>query len=131
MWSQLKRRTTSRGRKGFEGISQEEAELGFVPSAVIEPQRAFHLCDRKWREESFMVFQLAAVVTEEGGTAHTINLCKQCYNERRLKQGERPVKSAQWREMMGRKALCGKLWKAFGMEQYFRRVWEHFTVKSK
>ena len=33
-------------------------------------------------------FQIAAIVTGEGGAAHTINLCKTCYNERRLKQGE-------------------------------------------
>ena len=29
------------------------------------------------------------------------------------------------------KAFRGKLWKAFGMEQYLRRMWEHFTVRRK
>ena len=27
-------------------------------------------------------------------------------------------------------ACPGKLWVAFGMEQYVRRMWEHFTVKK-
>ena len=69
-----------------------------------------------------------AVVTEEGGAAHTINSCKQCENERRLKQGDQPVKAAQWREVKEQKAFRGKLW-PFGMEQYLRRMFEHFTVK--
>ena len=49
------------------------------------------LCDNKCRKERFKFYQLVAIVTEEGGKACTINLCKQCYSERRLKEGERPV----------------------------------------
>ena len=73
------------------------------------------------RLESFKFLQLAAIVTEDGGAAHAINLCKQCYNERWLKQGEQPVTAVLWREMMEREAFRGKLWKAFGVEQYFRK----------
>ena len=32
--------------------------------------------------------RLGALVTEEGGEAHTINLCKLCYNERVAQQGK-------------------------------------------
>ena len=70
----------------------------------------------KCREESFKFFQLVAIGTEGGGAAHTINLCKQCCNERRLKQGEQPVKAARWREMMEQTAFRGKLWKACVLE---------------
>ena len=68
-------------------------------------------------------------MTEEGGAVHTINLCKQCYNERRVQQGEQPVKAAQRREMMEQKAYRGKLWKVSGTEQFMRGMWEHFTVR--
>ena len=69
-------------QKGLEDLSQEEAEdLGFVPRMVSEPQWALQVCDSKCREENFTFFRFAAVVTEEGGTGHTINLCKLCYNE--------------------------------------------------
>ena len=30
---------------------------------------------------------------------------------------------------MEQKAYRGKLWKVFGMEQFMRGVWEHFTAK--
>ena len=59
---------------------EEMEELSFVPSAVSEPRWALHICDNKCREKGFTFFQVAAVVSQEGGAAHTINLCKQCYN---------------------------------------------------
>ena len=118
------------GQQGLEELGQEETEeLGFVPSAVSEPQWALHMCD-KCREESFTFFQLVTIVTEVGGAAHTINLCKQCCNERRQNQSEQPVKAAQWRvDGVRKKAFRGKLWVAFGMKQYLRRMREHLTVK--
>ena len=75
-------------------------ELSFIPSAVGEPRSALHMCDNKCREEGFKFYQLAAIVTEEGGAAHTINLCKQCYNVVRLKRCERKVTASRWREMI-------------------------------
>ena len=33
--------------------------------------------------------------------------------------------------MIEQKAFRGKLWVAFGMEQFVRRVWEHFTLKER
>ena len=82
MWNQRRRRTAFQVQQGLEELGQEEIEaLSFVPSAVSEPQWALQMCDNKCREEGFEFFQLAAIVTEEGA-AHTINLCKQCYNEK-------------------------------------------------
>ena len=47
-----------------------------------------------------------------------------------LKRGERKVTAFRWREMIEQKAFRGKLWVACGMEQYVRRMREHFTVKK-
>ena len=63
-------------------ISQEEAEeTGFVPSALGEPRRAIQ-CDNRCSEKAVRYWQIASMVVEEGGEAHTINLCQQCCNER-------------------------------------------------
>ena len=51
-------------------------ELRFVPSAFSEPRWALHMCDDKCGEEGFTFFRAAAVVSEEGGAANTLNLCK-------------------------------------------------------
>ena len=80
---------------------EEMEELSFVPSAVSEPRWSLHVCDNKCREKGFTFFQVAAVVSQEGGAAHTINLCKQCYNERRLKQDEEEVTASKWRALVG------------------------------
>ena len=50
-------------------------ELRFVPSAVSEPRWALHMCDDKCGKEGFTFFTAAAVVSEEGGAADTLNLC--------------------------------------------------------
>ena len=77
--------------QGLEEIDDEEMEeLSFILSAVSEPRWALHMCENKCSREGFTFCQLAAVVTEEGGAAHTINLCKQCYSVMRLKR-ERKV----------------------------------------
>ena len=86
------------------------------------------LCDNTCRKEGFKFYQLVAVVTEEGGKARTINLCKQCYTERRLKRGERPVTTSKWREMVEQTAFGGRVWAAFDMEHLVRKMWESFTL---
>ena len=52
------------------------------------------------------------MVTEEGGEAHTINLCKRWYNERQVRQGKPPAKAAEWREKLSSEKLfvasCGR-----------------------
>ena len=73
----------------LEEIDDEEMkELSFIPSAASEPRWAMHMCDNKCNKEGFKLYHLAAIVVE-GGAAHTINLCKQCCNEIRMKRGER------------------------------------------
>ena len=49
-------------------------EMGFVPSAVGEPPWVKHVCDKSCKERLKNSMRLAAIVTEEGGTPHTINL---------------------------------------------------------
>ena len=72
--------------------SQEEAdEMGFVPSAQSEPQ-----CDDQCSEKATRCWQIASVVTEEGGEARTIDLCKLCYNAKLVQQGKRPLKLWEW-----------------------------------
>ena len=108
---------------------EEMEELSCIPSAVSEPRWALHMCDSKSSKEGFKFYQLAAIVMEGGG-AHTINQCKQCYNVMGLKRGEREVTAPRWREVIEEKALRGKLWAAFVMEQIARRMLEHFTIKK-
>ena len=73
-----------------------EEEDGRNGGAELRPEcsqratLALHMCDNKCREEGFKFFEILAIVTE-GGAAHTIHLCKQCYNARRLRQGEEEV----------------------------------------
>ena len=57
-------------------ISHEEAEeVGFVPSALGEPRRTIHWCDNRCSEKAIKYWQIASMVTEEGGEARTIKLC--------------------------------------------------------
>ena len=50
-------------------LTEEIEEPSFIPSAVCEPRWALHMFDNKCREEDFELFQIAAVVTEEGGSS--------------------------------------------------------------
>ena len=38
--------------------------------------------------------------------------------------------ASKWMEVIEHKAFRGKLWVAFGMEHFARRVWEYFTIKK-
>ena len=63
-------------------------------------------------------WQIASMVVEEGGEAHTINLCQQCYNE----QLERSAGEES--------ASSRRVWKVMGNEQFTRGVWEYFTLEG-
>ena len=66
-------------------ISLEEAEeLAFVPSALSEPRGAIYFCEDHCSEKAVRYWQFASVVVEGGGEARTVNLCQQCFNERRV-----------------------------------------------
>ena len=85
-------------------------ELSFVTRA---PRWALHMCDNNCKERGFKFFQIAAVVSEEGGAAHTINLCRNCYNERRVKQGETEVTGALFEQKAFRGKLQRLVWNSF------------------
>ena len=76
-------------------------------------------------EEPYIGVTLVAapMVTEEGGEAYTINLCKRCYNERLVQQGKQPLKSKERREVVERKAHRGRFGKIVGSEQFLSGMW--------
>ena len=65
----------------------------------------------------------------EGGEAHTVNLCQQCYNEKMVQQGKPRLNSWQWRAVVEKKAHRGRMWKIMGSEQCINGMWEYFTLK--
>ena len=111
-------------------ISQEEAdEMGFVPSALIEARGPIYWCDNRCTEKAVRYWQIASMVVEEGGEAHTINLCQQCYNEQLVQQGKPRLNLWQWRGIVEQKAHRGRIWKVMGTEQFIRGMWAYFTLE--
>ena len=79
-------------------ISQEEAgDMGFVPSAFSEPRGAHSWCDNRCSNKALRSMQIASMVIEEGGEAHTINLCKLCYSAKHGQQGKQPLSEGKKR----------------------------------
>ena len=110
-----------RERLAHAVFSQEEAdEIGSVPSALSEPRGAVHWCDNRSSEKALGYTQTASMVTEEGGQARTNNMCIPCYNELLVRLGKKPLKVAEWTEIVERKAHRGWLWKFFVIEQFLR-----------
>ena len=62
--------------------------------------------------------QLASVVVEEGGEAHTVIVCQQCH-----------IDSWQCSAVVEKKAHRGIMWTIIAHEQFIRGMWEHFTLK--
>ena len=56
-------------------------------------------------ENSLRGMQIAPMVTEQGGEARTVNLCKRCYTERLVQQGKQLLKSKEWRERLWKERL--------------------------
>ena len=90
-------------------ISQEEAEEWASCQAPL--RRPIYWCDS---EKAIRYWQVASMVVEEGGEAHTIKKCQQCYNEKLAQQGKQPLKLWQWRGVVEKKAHRGGIWKAMG-----------------
>ena len=63
-------------------------KISSFPSAVSEPLWALHMCDNKCRAEGFKFHEVAFIDIEGGAAAHTINLGRICYNERRATEGD-------------------------------------------
>ena len=64
-------------------------------------------CDSPCSEKATKYWQIASMVIEEGGEAHTIILRQQCYNEKLAQQGKQPLKLWQWRRVVGNKDMEG------------------------
>ena len=62
-------------------------------------------------------------------SAHTINLCQQCYNERLTAQGQAMLKSWHWQAVVEKKAHRGRQWKMLGNDQFIQGMWEYFSLK--
>ena len=126
MWNQKKRKTMS--KKGL--LMKNSVRKKQRRSALSEPQGTTHWCDNRCTEKALRYMQIASMVTEEGGEARTINLCKQCYNERLVQQGKQPLNSKEWKEVLEKKAHPSRLWKVFGSEQFLCRMLEYFTPRK-
>ena len=70
------------------------------------------------------------MVIEEGGEAHTITLCQQCYKEQFVQQGKPRLKLWQMERSRGEdKSHQGTIWKVMRNEQFKRGMWEYFTLE--
>ena len=85
-----------------------------MPSANHE--YPFNNYDNRCSEKAVRYWQTASVVVEEGGEAHTVNVCQQCYNEQSVQQGKLLLRSWQWRAVAERKAHRSKIWNVMGNE---------------
>ena len=92
-------------------VDKEEGmeELTFVPSAVSdsagwhEPLRVKYMCDQKCNKEGFKFYDIAAILVEDDGKPHTINLCRNCFNLRLAERNESVVTNVRWKAMIEQK----------------------------
>ena len=111
-------------------IGQEEAEeMGFVPSA-LGIRGYIYVCDNRCSDKAILYWQIASVVVEGGGEAHTVNLCQQCYNERLEQQGKPRQKLWQWKASVEKRAHRGRIWKMMGKEQFIHGMLVYFTLEK-
>ena len=79
------------GARKLEAEDEEEHGGAEPCPAVGEPRWAWHMCDHQGGSKGFKLFEVVAIVTE--GAAHTIDFCRNCYNEMaseaRRSRGER------------------------------------------
>ena len=106
----------------------DDDKSGFVPSAVNdsagwrELPMIKYMCDKKCKDECFKLDDLAAVVVEEDGKPHTINLCRNCYDCRLT---EVAIKTnAVWKDLIRHKTSRGRLWTAFASDGFSQTAWE-------
>ena len=83
--------------------------LDFVPSAVSdwagwhEPLRVKYMCDQKCNKEGFKFHDIAAILVEDDGKPHTINLCRNYYSPRLAERNESVVTNVRWKAMFEQK----------------------------
>ena len=63
---------------------------------------------RRRSEKAIRYWQIASMVVEEGGEAHTINLCQQCYSAKLMQQGKQPLNLWQWERDSGEEGATRK-----------------------
>ena len=103
-----------RERLAYEELGQEEAdEIGFVLIALSEPRRAIYWCDNRCSGKALGYMQIASMVVEEGGEARTTTLCKRCFYEKLVQQGNTPLKSME--------RDCGKKGSSWQIMEDFRK----------
>ena len=61
--------------------------------------------------------------------AHTLNLCKQCYNESLAAKGLAPLKNWQWKAVVEKKAHRGRPRRILGKDQHTQVMWEYFSLE--
>ena len=92
-----------------EGIAKkllkclEDSEVTKVSARELKEQT--YRCS----EKAIRYWQIASMVAEEGGEAHTVNLCQQCHNEQMVQQGKPLLKSWQWRAVVEKEAHRGRM----------------------
>ena len=116
------------GARNGGGERRRNGRAELHPKCSPRAALALHRCDTTCRAKGFKFFEIAAPLKQVW--PNTINLCKTCYNERRLQQGEEQVAASKWRALVEQMAFRGKLWAAFGMKQVVRGMWRRFTIKQ-
>ena len=87
-------------------------ELSFVPSAVSDTAgwcKPRFMCGKKWRKGGFKFFDIEAILVEDEGRPHAINLCKKYDNLRLAERSEPEVTHVRWKAVIGEKSSRGKL----------------------
>ena len=106
-----------------EESSDSERIGGDAGLPVGEPLRVKRMCDKKCNEKSFKFDEFAAIVTEEGDTPHTLNLCRGCH-DRLTEQGETKVSDAVLKDVIRQKTTRGRLRAALGSDGFLPNMWE-------
>ena len=107
-------------------------ELAFVPSAVSDSAawrdsfRVKYMCDKKCNKEGFKFCDIAAILVEDDGKPHTINLCRNCYSLRLGERSDSKVTNARWDATIEQEVSRGKLSAAC----FVNRMLEKYPAKK-
>ena len=88
--------------------------------------------DGRCCDHGFRFNQIAEMITEGGGEARTVNLCKVCY-KRLVWQGKQLLKVAEWKsDCLKRKSpTVARLWIFFGSETILcAKMWEYYFARK-
>ena len=85
--------------------SENLEELAYATSATDEPRWDIHMCDNRCRDKDILFQKLAAVVTDEGGSPHTMNLCRNCFSKIFMEQKKAKVIRSQWEDVRAEKSF--------------------------